>query len=70
MELQASLPFLEDPGQDPKKKGCCCEPCIMPGFMTSRGEDFNPVSEMRLGYLELFLCSKILLNCDRDRESF
>ena len=35
-------------------KGCCCEPCVTPRFMTSRGEDFDPGSEVRLEHLELF----------------
>ena len=29
-------------------KGCCCEPCAAPGFVTSRGEDFDPGPETRL----------------------
>ena len=36
-------------------KGRCCEPCVTLGFMTSGGEDFDPGSEMRLDYLELFV---------------
>ena len=36
-------------------KGCYCKPCVMPGFVTSRGEDFNPGSETRLDYLEPFV---------------
>ena len=36
-------------------KGCCWEPFVMPGFVTSRGQDFNPGSEMRLDSLELFV---------------
>ena len=29
-------------------KGCCCEPCAAPGFVISRGEDFDPGPETRL----------------------
>ena len=29
-------------------KGCCCEPCAAPGFVISRGEDFDPGLETRL----------------------
>ena len=36
-------------------KGCYCKPCVMPGFVISRGEDFNPGSETRLDYLEPFV---------------
>ena len=46
-----------------------CEPCVMPGFMSSGGEDFDLGSDMRLDYLDL-LCSKVLLKYNRDRESF
>ena len=36
-------------------KGCFCEPCVTPRFMTSRGEDFDPGSEVRLDHLGLFV---------------
>ena len=39
------------------------------GFLTSRGEEFNPGPEMRLDCSEL-LCNKVLLKCKGDRESF
>ena len=36
-------------------KGCCCEPCVTPEFVTSGGENFELGSEMRLESLELFV---------------
>ena len=36
-------------------KGCGCEPCAMPRFVTSRGEDFDPGLEMKLDHSELFV---------------
>ena len=45
---------------------CCFEPSVMPGFITSARENFDPGSETRLDYLEL-LCSKVLLKYNRDR---
>ena len=50
-------------------KGCCCELCVSPGFVTSGGEDFNLGSEMRLDYLGNFLYNQVSLKY-RDRESF
>lgn len=47
------IPGLEATGQD--LKGCFCELCVMPGFVTSRGKDFHPGSEMRLDDLGLFV---------------
>ena len=41
----------------------------MPGFLASRGEDFNPGPEMRLDCSEL-LCNQVLLKYKGDRESF
>ena len=41
----------------------------MPGFLASRGEEFNPGPEMRLNHSEL-LCNKVLLKYKGDRESF
>ena len=41
----------------------------MPGFLASRGEEFNQGPEMRLDRSEL-VCDKVLLKCKRDRESF
>ena len=44
-----------------KGNGNCCwkvaagEPCVMLGFVTPRGEDFDPRSETRLDHLELFV---------------
>lgn len=32
-----------------------CEPCVMPGFMTSGGEAFDLGPEIRLDYSELFV---------------
>ena len=40
-----------------------------PGFLASRGEEFNPGPEIRLDHSEL-LCNKVLLKYERDRESF
>ena len=40
-----------------------------PGFLASRGEEFNPGPMMRFDHLEL-LCNKILLKYERDRQSF
>ena len=39
-------------------KGCCCESYVTPGYLTSRGEDFDLGSETRLDYLELFCVAK------------
>ena len=41
----------------------------MPGFLASRGEEFNLRPEMRLDHSEL-LCNKVLLKYKVDRESF
>ena len=41
----------------------------MPGFLASRGEEFNPGPETRLDRSEL-LCNKVLLKYKGDRESF
>ena len=46
--------FTTEPSGRPLKV-CYCKPCVMPGFLTSRGEDFNPGSETRLDYLEPFV---------------
>ena len=40
-----------------------------PGFLASRGEEFNPGPEMRLDPSEL-LCNKVLLKYNGDRENF
>ena len=40
-----------------------------PGFLASRGEEFNLGPKMRLGCSEL-LCNKVLWKYKRDRESF
>ena len=45
------------------------KPQKMPGFLASRGEEFNPGPEMRIDCSKL-LCSKVLLKYKRDRESF
>ena len=50
LECQTSLSCLKDPRWAPKMKGCCCDLCVTPGFMTSGGEDFHLGSEMRLHY--------------------
>ena len=50
-------------------KGYGCDPLTTPSFLASGGEDFDPGPEMRLDHLKL-LCSKVLLTCKRDRESF
>jgi len=39
------------------------------GFLAPRGEEFNPGPETRLDRSEL-LCSKVLLKCKGNRESF
>ena len=36
-------------------KGCGGKPCATLGFVTSRGEDFDPGPETRLDYSELFV---------------
>ena len=41
----------------------------MPGFLASRGEEFNLGPEMRLDHSEV-LCNKVLLKYKVDRESF
>ena len=41
----------------------------MPGFLASRGEEFNLGPETRFDRLEL-LCNKVLLKYKGDRESF
>ena len=41
----------------------------MPGFLASRGEEFNLGPEMRLDRSEI-LCNKVLLKYRGDRESF
>jgi len=45
------------------------EPQKMPGFLASRGEEFNLGPVMRLDHSEL-LCNTVLLKYERDRESF
>ena len=40
-----------------------------PGFLASRGDEFNPGPETRLDRSEL-LCNKVLLKYKGDRESF
>ena len=40
-----------------------------PGFLASRGDEFNPGPETRLDRSEL-LSNKVLLKYKRDRESF
>ena len=40
-----------------------------PGFLASRGEEFNPGPEMRLDPSELS-CNKVLLKYNGDRENF
>ena len=40
-----------------------------PGFLASRGDEFNPGPETRLDHSEL-LCHKVLLKYKGDRESF
>ena len=41
----------------------------MPGFLASRGEEFNPGTETKLDRSEL-LCNKVLLKYKGDRERF
>ena len=40
-----------------------------PGFLATRGEEFNPGPETRLDRSEI-LCNKVLLKYKGDRESF
>ena len=40
----------------------------IPGFLASRGEEFNPGPEMRLDRSEL-LCNQVLLKYKGDRET-
>ena len=40
-----------------------------PGFLASRGEEFNPGPEARLNHSEIS-CNKVLLKYKGDRESF
>lgn len=44
-------------------KGCCCEPCVTLGLMTSRREAFDLRSD-EASLLEP-LCSKVLLKYNR-----
>ena len=41
----------------------------LPGFLASGGEEFNMGPKTRLDHSEL-LCNKVLLKCERIRESF
>ena len=63
------IPGTEEPGELPSMglKGCCW--ITTPGFLASRGEEFNPGPETRLDRSEL-LCNKVLLKYKGDRESF
>ena len=45
------------------------EPQKRPGFLASRGEEFNPGPETRLDRSEL-LCNRVLLKYKKDRECF
>ena len=55
-------------------QNCPCERLLLshkkaPGFLASRGEEFNLGPETRLDHSEL-LCDKVLLKYKGDRESF
>ena len=47
----------------------CLNHTKTPGFLASRGEEFNPGPETRLDHSEL-LCNKVLVKYKGDRESF
>ena len=42
------------------------EPRKMPGFLASRGREFDPGPVTRLDHSE-FLCNKVLLKCKREK---
>ena len=68
MKLYLNKLYLKRNWCDPVK-GCCCESCAMPGFMTSGGE--ISIWGQRWGLTtQSFLCNKVLLTYSRDRESF
>ena len=79
MKLVGSIPgSIPGGGHGNKLQYSCLENPIerlllnhkkMPGFLASRGEEFNPVPETRLDRSEL-LCKKVLLKYKGDRESF
>ena len=60
------LTCLKDPRWAPIMKGCGCKLWAMPGFVTSREEDFNLGPESRLDYSK-FLCNKVLLKYKSDK---
>ena len=80
-EYWSGLPFpspgyLPNPGIEPESPSLQADAerlllnhKKMPGFLASRGEEFNPGPETRLDRSEL-LCNKVLLKYKRDRESF
>ena len=47
----------------------CLNHTNTPGFLASRGEEFNPGPETRLDHSEI-LCNKVLVKYKGDRESF
>ena len=69
LELQASLPCPEESRRSPQDERLLLSHAKMPGFLASRGEEFNPGSETRLDHSEL-LCNKVPLKYKGDRKSF
>ena len=49
-------------------KSCCHKLCAMPGFRTSRGEDFDLGTETSLDHWS-FLCNRILFKYKREKAS-
>ena len=69
LELQASLPCPEESRMSPQDERLLLNHAKTPGFLASRGEEFNLGPETRLDCSEL-LCNKVLLKYKGDRESF
>ena len=69
LELQASLPCPEGSWTSPQDERLLLNHAKTLGFLSSRGEEFNPGPEMRLDRSEL-LHNKDLLKYKGDRESF
>ena len=65
LELQASLPSPEESPQDER---LLLNHAKAPGFLVTRGEEFNLGPENRLECSDI-LCNKVLLKCKGDRES-
>ena len=63
------LPLSWRISDEPPRWKVVAEPWKTPGFLASRGEEFNPGPEMRLDCSEL-LFNKVLLKYKRYKESF